>query len=912
MNGYFGGGPPGRNSPGACSGSPGPFGPSGCSGSPGPFGPGGCGGSPGPFGPHGGGFGGPGGPPGGGPPGGGPWPQPPPMPFGGGGGPPPPPPPNALQGKKWLPPPAFTPSNAPGAITWRTWLWQLAGWSRLTGMPWSDRGIAVAMSLGGSARDIAHEIPQATLGQPNGLQHLLQCLEAELGAELQDKQRLASKQFEQYKRGKSTNAAEFIMKFEQLYSHASQYGISMSRPLLSQKLLEAANLSEPQELYVVQQVGGDYSRYEDIRRALRRMPGLDTRHSGDAGNWWAQPSDNNDNQAWHAQPTTPPYSPFTGQGLKNPPAEDYPDDDGGDDDDSDDDDDYFSMQDKTDEPGDVAFLANSFVLHQRHKRTFRRSKGKGKGKRKGGKGFRRPFKRTKGKGKGGQPGVWFEDNETGEQIFVAQNLRNLDDTPPQGWTKEKWVSRTPCKECGSRWHFSCEGKTSGGKGGKGKHGFGVFATTLCALATIGSSFVQNSDCQICCQPCSDVSAGNTSFSDQRPICSTLSQDMLDTWTPNSSAVNSWSHYVSDSSAEIELEQSNTMHAVQQPVFESCCHAEVFSLLNSVPSQISTTVSVFHAHQINEVMQSLFHLLIDADPTQIYLGLENQNQAYRAIRAEGFAEKVTERFGLLLDTGAPSSCVGRNVLNKFVSRFDILGTEYAPFVATISGVGAGAATVKEKVTVPVGLIDKKKQHIHGAFRAQVLDGCGENVPGLFGLETMLKRKAIIDMSCKPYTMSALCNGVRMTFVLDLVHGHLIWPCDWGGSPLQSKDSFINDCNVWTTTQTSPETINQTKQDTIDDTGLVDRHWPTAPCARLPQVSKPSTTNNTTQQQTSPDITTRQDNTDKHTDKTLNFRRREGNGKSSNFVMNTFLTKPNQTTKSLNSAITETLHTMRQTK
>ena len=187
-----------------------------------PFGPGGCGGSPGPFGPQGGGgFGGPGGPPGGGPPGGGPWPQPPPMPFGGGGGPPPPPPPNALQGKKWLPPPAFTPSNATGAITWRTWLWQLAGWSRLTGMPWSDRGIAVAMSLGGSARDIAHEIPQATLGQPNGLQHLLQCLEAELGAELQDKQRLASKQFEQYKRGKSTNAAEFIMKFEQLYSHAS-------------------------------------------------------------------------------------------------------------------------------------------------------------------------------------------------------------------------------------------------------------------------------------------------------------------------------------------------------------------------------------------------------------------------------------------------------------------------------------------------------------------------------------------------------------------------------------------------------------------------------------------------------------------------------------------------------------------
>ena len=99
MNGYFGGGPPGRNSPGACSGSPGPFGPGGCSGSPGLFGPGGCGGSPGPFGPQGGGgFGGPGGPPGGGP-----WPQPPPMPFGGGGGPPPPPPPMPCKGKSGSP-----------------------------------------------------------------------------------------------------------------------------------------------------------------------------------------------------------------------------------------------------------------------------------------------------------------------------------------------------------------------------------------------------------------------------------------------------------------------------------------------------------------------------------------------------------------------------------------------------------------------------------------------------------------------------------------------------------------------------------------------------------------------------------------------------------------------------------------
>jgi hypothetical protein len=113
-------------------------------------------------------------------------------------------------------------------------------------MDHSERGIATAMSLGGKARDIAQSIPQATLGQRNGLAILLGRLEAELGSELQDRQRAAGKSFERFQRQKQTSASEFVTVFERLYSEAVAHGLAMSRTLLSQKLIEKANLSESQ------------------------------------------------------------------------------------------------------------------------------------------------------------------------------------------------------------------------------------------------------------------------------------------------------------------------------------------------------------------------------------------------------------------------------------------------------------------------------------------------------------------------------------------------------------------------------------------------------------------------------------------------------------------------------------------
>ena len=91
----------------------------------------------------------------------------------------------------------------------------------------------------------------------------------------------------------------------------------MSRTLLSQKLLDRAGLTEGQELWILQQCNGDYSQYEVIRRAMKRLPSLDHRHNHDANAWMtdaaaaAATAETQQQQHNH-------YNPFQSGGLQRP------------------------------------------------------------------------------------------------------------------------------------------------------------------------------------------------------------------------------------------------------------------------------------------------------------------------------------------------------------------------------------------------------------------------------------------------------------------------------------------------------------------------------------------------------------------------------------------------------------------
>ena len=190
-------------------------------------------------------------------------------------------------------------------------------------MDWSDRALAVSLSVGGRARTIAQSIPHHILAQPNGLQILIQRFEADLGSELQDRVRAAKRTFDGIRRHKGTNISEFLVIFEQAYQTACDHGLYLSVPMLTMTLIDACGLTSSQEEWILSCVGGDYSRYGAIRHALRRLPMLDSRHDKDAQAWAAQHHE-------QSQRTSSPendrnsvqeYKPFSGmnQGLNTMP-----------------------------------------------------------------------------------------------------------------------------------------------------------------------------------------------------------------------------------------------------------------------------------------------------------------------------------------------------------------------------------------------------------------------------------------------------------------------------------------------------------------------------------------------------------------------------------------------------------------
>ena len=175
-------------------------------------------------------------------------------------------------------------------------------------------------------------LPHAVLASTQGLSILIQRLESELGTELQDRTRDASRKFLAYRRSKGQSARDHILYFEQAYQLACDHGLSLSTTMLSTLLVQTAGLSASQEEWVMGCVGGDWSRYAQIRQALRRLPSLDHRHDSEAGVWPVVPAEDKQ-QVYPASSSWPEhgssaagasneYTPFTSTGLTVPAAED--------------------------------------------------------------------------------------------------------------------------------------------------------------------------------------------------------------------------------------------------------------------------------------------------------------------------------------------------------------------------------------------------------------------------------------------------------------------------------------------------------------------------------------------------------------------------------------------------------------
>jgi hypothetical protein len=125
-------------------------------------------------------------------------------------------------------------------VGWREYMWILDGWRRITGMPQSEQGVALALSVSGRAAPIAQSIAHDTLQQPWGLSYLIWRLEQCFGREEQDLQRSRFDNIKRLHRRKGESAKDFLIRFELTLWEGEKSGASYSPTSKAHTLLTAA------------------------------------------------------------------------------------------------------------------------------------------------------------------------------------------------------------------------------------------------------------------------------------------------------------------------------------------------------------------------------------------------------------------------------------------------------------------------------------------------------------------------------------------------------------------------------------------------------------------------------------------------------------------------------------------------
>ena len=181
----------------------------------------------------------------------------------------------------------------------------------------------------------------------------------------------------------------------------------------------------------------------------------------------------------------------------------------------------------------------------------------------------------------------------------------------------------------------------------------------------------------------------------------------------------------------------------------------------------------------------------------FVGLEPLNDLYRQLRHSCFTAASRQRYAIMIDTGAPDSCAGKLVIQRFISDYDLESrVVWEPYKNKLSGIGSGSATVNFRCCLPIGVpMEEPVPALEAWWRCQQLEGIGDSVPPLWGLEPLEKRKAIIDLSNPGRPALSLRNNdtdeSRVSLPIIRQHGHLLVPIDWGGRCIPEESAFVKD-------------------------------------------------------------------------------------------------------------------------
>ena len=128
----------------------------------------------------------------------------------------------------------------------------------------------------------------------------------------------------------------------------------------------------------------------------------------------------------------------------------------------------------------------------------------------------------------------FRKHKKTGQYHAMDNKRNLSSEVPNGWDKQKWLKRSVCPSCGSRWHRDCKDQPKGfakkpfargsssSSAPSGNRTFFMNMTTAAIATAASASYLpgaqgfemqsfNNSQLSLTCQTCADSNPCQSQF-----------------------------------------------------------------------------------------------------------------------------------------------------------------------------------------------------------------------------------------------------------------------------------------------------------------------------------------------------------------------------------------------------------------
>lgn len=166
------------------------------------------------------------------------------------------------------------------ARSYECWKNEVNMWTRVTELEKKKQALAVALGLGGRAKEIAMEISADELDNDNGMDKLLEKLDGVFQLEEKDWAYEAYTQFDRLTKDGSVSMADYIIDYEQRYNRIKKYNMTLPDAVLAFKLLDPACPDEKNRQLALTACRD--LKFSSMKSALKRIFGGKTPGSSNA------------------------------------------------------------------------------------------------------------------------------------------------------------------------------------------------------------------------------------------------------------------------------------------------------------------------------------------------------------------------------------------------------------------------------------------------------------------------------------------------------------------------------------------------------------------------------------------------------------------------------------------------------